>query len=267
MGAVSRWRIELPPENNYFDIGYADRPGRPRSATRRGKAASRCAKRPSPPHDGICPATAGASSKCVTSSRTPGSNCATPRAKRAVTRGCGCVSNGRCSRSSHMVGRSRSKQWPSYSAPVSKTVTIGQGSKIARVPSAAETPPAKSKSGVVTMIAEMRIWSFAERARNGRSSIAGVFSAGIELGGRSKHAEIDIRFCDAVREIGPVFLLCRYTTSVCASPHPEVFSDPISWTDRPARLYRPRRLWGDRESERDFAIEGYPMGGRQISRL
>jgi hypothetical protein len=95
---------------------------------------------------------------------------------------------------------------------------------------------------------------------------AGVFTAGIVLGGRRKHAEIDIRFCEAACGIGPVFLLCRYTTGECASPHPEMFNDPISWTDRPASLYRPRRLWGDRESERNLAIEGYPMGGRQIPR-
>jgi hypothetical protein len=93
----------------------------------------------------------------------------------------------------------------------------------------------------------------------------GVFGAGIELGGKRRHAEIDIRFDYGAREIGPVFLLCRYRTDECARPHPETFSDLISWTDRPTRLYRPRHLWEDRESDRDLAVAGY--GDRRISRL
>jgi hypothetical protein len=43
----------------------------------------------------------------------------------------------------------------------------------------------------------------------------GVFGMEIELGTKRRHAEIDIRFDDEVREIGPVFLLCRYRTGEC----------------------------------------------------
>jgi hypothetical protein len=95
----------------------------------------------------------------------------------------------------------------------------------------------------------------------------GVFGAGIELGGKRRPGEIDIRFDDSAREIEPVFLLCRYRTDKCTRAHPEMFGEPISWTDRPIRLDRPRRLRRDHDGERDFAIEGYPMGGRRIPRL
>jgi hypothetical protein len=98
----------------------------------------------------------------------------------------------------------------------------------------------------------------------------GVFHAGIELGRRRHHTEIDIRFDDDLREIEPVFLLCRYATGACTSAHPEMFSDPISGTDRPTRLSRPRRLWAEhtgRESEQDLAIADYGPRDRRIPRL
>ena len=53
----------------------------------------------------------------------------------------------------------------------------------------------------------------------------GVFAAEIALGGKRRHAEIDIRFDDGAREIGPVFLLCRYQTEGCADPRPGLFGD------------------------------------------
>ena len=72
----------------------------------------------------------------------------------------------------------------------------------------------------------------------------GVFAAEIALGGKRRHAEIDIRFGDGVPEIGPVFLLCHYRTDGCVSGHPEMFSDAISRTDRSKRSNRPSLLLG-----------------------
>ena len=40
----------------------------------------------------------------------------------------------------------------------------------------------------------------------------GVFAAGSVLGDGRRHAEIDIRFDDSAGEIGPIFLLCRYAS-------------------------------------------------------
>jgi hypothetical protein len=91
----------------------------------------------------------------------------------------------------------------------------------------------------------------------------GVFTTGAALGGRHRYAEFDIRFGDGVRDIGPVFLLCRYRTDECAGTHREMFSDPISWTDRLSRLNRPPSLPG----EQHLANVDYPLGNRQIPRL
>jgi hypothetical protein len=66
----------------------------------------------------------------------------------------------------------------------------------------------------------------------------GVFGTGIELGGGRRHAEIDIRFENGAREIGPVFLLCRYRTDECAGAHPGLFPDRVSRTERLDRSNR-----------------------------
>jgi hypothetical protein len=90
----------------------------------------------------------------------------------------------------------------------------------------------------------------------------GVFGMEIELGGKRRHAEIDIRFDDGAPEVGPVFLLCRYRTDECARAHPEMFSDPVSWTDRPSRLNRPSSLLGVAEDEQRRAMADLPVGKR-----
>jgi hypothetical protein len=95
----------------------------------------------------------------------------------------------------------------------------------------------------------------------------GVFGTEIELGGKRRHAEIHIRFDDGAREIGPVFLLCRYRTDECARAHPEMFSDPVNWTNRPSRLSRPSSLLGLSEDEQRLAIADYPLGNRRIPQL
>jgi len=64
----------------------------------------------------------------------------------------------------------------------------------------------------------------------------GVFATEAVLGGKRRHAEFDIGFGDGACEIGPIFLLCHYRTDECARTHPEMFSDPINRTDRPSRL-------------------------------
>ncbi len=95
----------------------------------------------------------------------------------------------------------------------------------------------------------------------------GVFGAGIGLGGKRRHAEIDIRFDDGAREVGPVFLLCRYRTDECTGAQPEIFSDPMSWTDRQRRLNQPRSFLGSSEGEQRLVNVDYPLGSRQIPRL
>jgi hypothetical protein len=94
----------------------------------------------------------------------------------------------------------------------------------------------------------------------------GVFGTRIELGGKRRHAEIDIRFGNG-REIGPVFLLCRYRTDECAGAHREMFSDPISWTNLSSRLNRPPSLRGASEDEQRLAIADYPLRDRRIPQL
>ena len=44
-GAVSRWRIEMPREDNYFHFRYADRLRVPPGISRPARGATRCAKR------------------------------------------------------------------------------------------------------------------------------------------------------------------------------------------------------------------------------
>jgi Tc toxin complex TcA C-terminal TcB-binding domain len=63
----------------------------------------------------------------------------------------------------------------------------------------------------------------------------GIFGAEASLGDRRRRAEFDIGFGDGACEIGPVFLLCHYRTERCADPRP----DPHA--DRPTRIGRPDR--------------------------
>jgi hypothetical protein len=51
----------------------------------------------------------------------------------------------------------------------------------------------------------------------------GVFTVEATLGGRRRHAEFEIRFGDGAREIGPVFLLCHYRTEGCAGAGSDPF--------------------------------------------
>ena len=58
----------------------------------------------------------------------------------------------------------------------------------------------------------------------------GVFAAEAVLGDRRRLAEFDIEFRDETRELGPIFLLCRYRTEGCAGPRPDPFwSRPSMW--------------------------------------
>jgi hypothetical protein len=97
----------------------------------------------------------------------------------------------------------------------------------------------------------------------------GVFNAGMELGRKRRHAEIDIHFDEEMHEIGSVFLLCRYRTEECTSARRDMFSEALSRRDRSGRLNRGPELLGihaHRESERGLAIADSPLGGRQIPR-
>jgi hypothetical protein len=98
----------------------------------------------------------------------------------------------------------------------------------------------------------------------------GVFGARIELGGKRRRAEIDMRFDDGAREIGPVFLLCRYATGTPVIAHAEVFSSQITRADLPNSPSRPVPLPGastGRDSEQHPALAGYPSAERRIPRL
>ena len=78
LGAVSRWRIELPQENNYFDLDtLTDAGPAPQLHGARGRR-PRCARRPPATPAAVCPATACGCSTCAMTSPTPGRRCARP---------------------------------------------------------------------------------------------------------------------------------------------------------------------------------------------
>jgi hypothetical protein len=66
----------------------------------------------------------------------------------------------------------------------------------------------------------------------------GVFAAEAALGDRRRHAEFDVEFGDETRELGAIFLLCRYRTGGCAGRRPDPFFEPPERVEQPHRPIR-----------------------------
>ncbi len=140
MGAVSRWRIELPRENNYFPrhaltdmdfrLGYTAREGGA-VLRRAGNAAAGT----------VCPATAGVSWMSAANLRTPGSvfrvDTAIGPAITGAQEGSGSTSIERCSPSCLAAGRSRLGPSRSSSGTRNTRTAIVLHQKVAPVPNMA----------------------------------------------------------------------------------------------------------------------------------
>ena len=94
-GAVSRWRIELPPENNYFDLDTVTDVVLHLNYTARDGGDVLRMPPPPPPETG-CPATACASSTSARTSRTRGRRCTPGRRRPRSITGCDSASSRPC---------------------------------------------------------------------------------------------------------------------------------------------------------------------------
>jgi hypothetical protein len=236
MGAVSRWRIELPPENNYFDfdtltdlvirLGYTAREGGEKL-----RQAAFAAARRHLPGDGwrffeVRHEFPDAWQQLRDAAREEG-------------------------RRARLRLRLERQMFPFI--PHGREITLeamailfGARDEDARDCPEFEGCPCPEPRRQATSRIEIRHCDDEHRdaetvlcraSEDWPDLYCGVFAEEIALGGRRRHAEIDIRFGDDACEIGPVFLLCRYRTDECASAQPGPFDDGAT---RTARLDRAR---------------------------
>jgi hypothetical protein len=266
MGAVSRWRIELPPENNYFDVdtlsdliirlGYTAREGGEPL-----RQAAFAAARRHLPGDGW--------RFFEVSHEFPD---AWQQLRDAAHEG---------GRHARLRLRFERQMFPFI--PHGREITLeaiailfGAHEKDGRDCPEFEDCPCPEPHRRATRRIEIQHCNDEDRSaetvlcradEEWRDLYCGVFATETILGGGGRHAEIEICFGDDACEIGPVFLLCRYRTDECARAHPEMFSNPISWADRPSRLNRPPSFLSSSEGRQRPANADHPLGSRRIPRL
>jgi hypothetical protein len=268
MGAVSRWRIELPPENNYFDfdtltdlvirLGYTTREG----GEPLRQAAFAAARR-----------------------HLPGDGWRFFEVRHEFPDAWQQLRDAAREEGRHARLRLRFERQMFPFIPHGREITLeamailfGVEQEDDRDFRGFEDCPCPEPSRLATHRIEIRHCD--DQRRDAETVLCrtseewpelycGVFGAGIELGGKRRQAEIDVRFGDGAREIGPVFLLCRYATGAPTVAHAEMFSDQITRADLSNGSLRPVPLPGasiGRDSEQHPAIAGYPLAERRIPR-
>jgi hypothetical protein len=238
MGAVSRWRIELPPENNYFDmdsltdlvirLGYTAREG----GEPLRRAAFAAASRRHLPGDGwrffeLRHDFPDAWQQLRDSARAEG-------------------------RQARLRLRLERKMFPFI--PHGREIDLESMAILFEAHQDDEDcvespgcPCPERKSRAVRWIEIRR----GDNERGGAEKVrchaseewsdlyCGVFDADGVLGGRRRQGELDIGFAGEACEIGAVFLLCRYRTEGCAGSRADPFRDRrerIVQRDRSIRL-------------------------------
>jgi hypothetical protein len=235
MGAVSRWRIELPPENNYFDfdtltdlvirLGYTAREG--------GEPLRRAAFAAARRH-------------------LPGDGWRFFEVRHEFPDAWQQLQDAAREEGRHARLRLRFERPMFPFIPHGREITLEAMAIVFAVHGddghdcpEFESCPCPEPRGPATRRIEIRRCEGEDR--NGETVLCrgseewpdlycGVFTVGAELGGGRRQAEIDIRFGDCPGEIDPVFLLCRYRTEGCQAPPSGPLDD---WPMPAARLDRP----------------------------
>ena len=208
MGAVSRWRIELPPENNYFDLdtltdfvirlGYTAREG--------GEPLRQAAFAAAHRH-------------------LPGDGWRFFEVRHEFPDAWQQLRDGAREADQHARLRLRFERRMFPFIPHGREITLdGMAILFSTRRNDDDCPdfascPCPEPRGHATRPIEVRHCDDPSRdaktvachaSEEWPGLYCGVFAARSVLGDRRRHAEIDIRFGDGAGEIGPVFLLCRY---------------------------------------------------------